>query len=63
MIGTNASTKVVPAGKDEWGYGLSFSGAPDIYIYVTDSLVDVYKAADRWSKYKDQIKGISEKPA
>lgn len=54
-IGTNASTKVVPAS------GLSFSGTP--YIYVADSLVDAYKAADGWSKYKDQIKGISEKPA
>lgn len=66
-IGTNASTKVVPAEEDEFGYGLSFSGAPIAsgsgYIYVADSLVDAYKAADGWSKYKDQIKGISEKPA
>ena len=60
-IGTNASTKVVPAEEDEWGDGLSFSGTP--YIYVADSLVDAYKAANGWSKYKDQIKGISEKPA
>lgn len=60
-IGTNASTKVVPAEESEWGEGLSFSGTP--YIYVADSLVDAYKAADGWSKYKDQIKGISEKPA
>ena len=32
------------------------------YIYVPDELVDSYKAANGWSKYANQIKGISELP-
>lgn len=32
------------------------------YIYVPDDLVDDYKAAEGWSTYADQIKGISELP-
>ena len=33
------------------------------YIYVPDDLVDSYKAAQNWSTYAAQIKGISELPA
>lgn len=33
------------------------------YIYVPDDLVDDYKAAEGWSTYANQIKGISELPA
>ena len=32
------------------------------YIYVPDDLVDDYKAAEGWSTYANQIKGISELP-
>lgn len=30
------------------------------YIYVPDSLIDTYKADTKWSKYTNQIKGLSE---
>lgn len=33
------------------------------YVYVPDDLVDSYKTASNWSKYANQIKGLSELPA
>ena len=33
------------------------------YVYVTDALVNSYKAASGWSTYATQIKGISELPS
>jgi hypothetical protein len=41
----------------------AFSGAANAIIYVPDSLVDSYKAANNWSTYADRIKGLSELPA
>jgi hypothetical protein len=40
-----------------------FAGAANAIIYVPDSLVDSYKAANNWSAYADRIKGLSELPA
>lgn len=43
-----------------------FSNTPIVdgtgYIYVPDSSIELYKKATNWSKYADQIKGISELP-
>ena len=36
------------------------NGDKDGYIYVPDSLVEQYKSATNWSKWADQIKGLSE---
>ena len=33
------------------------------YIYVPDNLVDLYKTAENWSAYADNIKPISELPS
>lgn len=42
----------------------AFGGTPiasgNGYIYVTDSLVDEYKAAENWATYASQIKPVSE---
>ena len=41
----------------------AFYMAANAIIYVPDSLVDSYKAANNWSTYADRIKGLSELPA
>jgi hypothetical protein len=41
----------------------AFTGAANAIIYVPDSLVESYKAANNWSTYADRIKGLSELPA
>lgn len=50
----------------EWNGGNPFRYTPIAsgtgYIYVPDDLVDSYKAADGWSTYAEQIKGLSELP-
>ena len=38
----------------------AFYMAANAIIYVPDSLVDSYKAANNWSTYADRIKGLSE---
>ena len=41
----------------------AFNRSANAIIYVPDSLVDSYKAANNWSTYADRIKGLSELPA
>lgn len=40
----------------------ALSGTSQCIIYVPDSAVDTYKAAQYWSEYASRIKGISELP-
>lgn len=56
IIGTNLTTVATLANTT------AFLNAAGAYIYVPDNLVEAYKSATNWSRYADQIKGISELP-